>query len=145
MKKLVVLVVVAIALAVAGSAMAFDLQGAAKDVGTKAVKAGAASGVNKELSKPNYQCQWNPKAKAVEKCDLNKIAAYLSGQKMAVEQAGKAAGSYTDYEVNVHAQDYKAYEKVKEQLKKFGVGSWDINHSTDNVKGNTITFSAIIQ
>lgn len=148
MKKISMLVVVAVVMVFAGSAMAFDVGGSLKSAGKKAASGavkGAASGtINKELAKEKYQCTWNSKTKAVEACDLKKVAAYLSGQRTAVESTGSSAGNYTDFDINIHAKDYDAYQKVRGQLQTYGVGSWDINRNSAGVSDSRISFTVAI-
>lgn len=143
MKKLVALIVVAITIALAGSAMAFDVGGAVKDAGKKAAKSGAAASINKDLDK--YSCSWDGKAittcyKNKKEVPFNSIAAALSAGRATAESQGG-----TDFEVNVHAPNYQAYNAAKNKLKSAGVGGWDINNRTDSSLGNTLKFSVDIQ
>lgn len=139
MKKMGVILVALAVVVLAGSAQAqFDL-------GKKLIKGGVASGINKELKQDKYTCTWNPTAKKVAGCKLNDIAAYLSAQRKSVEVAGSATVGYTDFEIDIHAKDYAAFEVVKKKLKEYGVGSWDINHKTDKVSGDEVKFTVAIQ
>lgn len=147
MKKVIVVLIAFLTVAIVGSAIAVDLnlKVTPKDVVKSGASAAVAGGINKELSKPKYTCTWNKKASSIEGCDLKTVSAYLSGQRMAVEKAGNKAGSYTDYDIYIHTTDNKAYDKVKKQLQGFGVGSWDINKSMDGVSSEQVKFSVVIE
>lgn len=126
---------------IATSVHAIDVGGAMKKTGEKMVKGAATEGINKELGKKQYQCSWNNKTGNVEGCNLKNIAGFLAGQRTAVE----SSGTYSDYDINIHCQDYKCYDKVRDELKANGVGSWDINRKTDNVNNKEVKFTVAIQ
>ncbi len=145
MKKLCVMVVVAVIVAFAGSAMALDIGGAIKNEATKAAtdvaKGQLAKEINKDLA--GVSCNYNAKTKAISGCDLKKIAADLAAKRKLTEKGGSYAGSYTDFDILIHTKEYDAYSAVDSQMKNYGIPGWDTQK--ENGAKDKVTFSVDIK
>jgi hypothetical protein len=141
MKKLIVLAVVAIAVAIAGSAVAFDVGGTLKKGAATVAKGSMEKDINNKLS--GKTCNYNPKTEVISGCDLKKISKDLAAKRKLAEKGGSAYGSYTDFDILIHTKDYNAYKAADNQMKGYGVPGWD----TRKVGGakNKITFSVDIK
>ena len=144
MKKLTMLLVVAVVVAVAGSVMAFDLGGAVKKGATDAATGVAKGQVEKDINKSlqGKTCNYNPTTQAISGCDLKKISADLAAKRKGVETVGKKF-SYTDFDILIHTKDYAAYKAVDNEMKKFGIKGWDTIKKSGSK--NKITFSVDIK
>ena len=148
MKKMTMVLAVAVIVAIAGSAFAFNmpttsgsLKNEVKKEATRQAGKQVAKPINRDLQQKKYQCTWDPKTRSVTGCNLRDIGAYLALQRKSVEAASRElTNTYSDFNVYIHANS-DAYQTVKPDISKWG-GSWDYLPKTTS--GNKIAFSVEI-
>lgn len=129
MRKVVVMLVVAVALGLAWSAMAVDIGSAVKGEVKKAVTDAAKGAVANELNKDlaTYRCSFDKKTKQITGCDLNKIATKVQTERAVIEKAGRKLGNnYTDYNFYIKTKNYDLYKAIHDKLQQYKVTTWDI-------------------
>lgn len=147
MKKLSVMLVVAVVVALAGSAMAIDLpgsgsvKGAAKKAGRQAAGKAVVSGLNSKLE--GYKCQYSASTKKVSDCRDSKgksveftvIAGLLKSGRKQIEKEFKK-----DTDIMINGKNRTVCNNVTSQMNGRG-WNWDYSCNQKNSLGNTVYFT----
>lgn len=152
MKKLSLLLAVAIIIGLTGSAMAIDLGGKIKSAGEKAARGAAAEGAvsaaNSELKQ--YQCKYNTKTNKIDRCYSTKkknenvalvaIGGALSQGRKTIEKSVAKGG---DTNTVINARDSRTCDNVRVQMRNelpSSYRSWDYSCNLDKKLPKTKVF-----
>ncbi len=125
MKKMTMVLAVAIIVSIAGSAMAFNLPTTSgsleREVKKEATKQATTAGANSALKK--YRCDWDAKSRVAtgKKCDLTAISAILIGQN---EFCGRS-GAYCTLSINT--TNSSLFNDIKRRLNTGG-SKWNVTY-----------------
>lgn len=140
MKKLGIVVIMAAIVALAGSAMAFDVGSAVKSTAKGAAENVAKGQAEKEINEKLSEvvCDYNAKTDTISNCDLNKLSIDLRAKKEGGKGVAKLTGTYSSFNLKVQTKDSKGYYKAKESL---GNSGWNVSWDNKGSK-NKITFAS---